>query len=155
MAKGWEHWDEWSAWLKQAMAQRGWPAETTGSQRRLAEEGDITPSAISGWLDPRGPRSQPSTENCQKLADAFDMTVLEVYVAAHYLTPEQARQRPPAPQSLSGFTMAQLLVEVGERYREAQNEIDDLKDGLKKARPGQPETPVSRPRRTAKQPAGR
>lgn len=82
-------------------------------QRRAAEAAGVTPSAVSRWNS----GGTPDPVAVATFARTCGRPVLEAFVAAGFLTAEEAGERPSAPPSLQALDDEELLDEVRERMR--------------------------------------
>lgn len=73
---------------------------------------------ISGSSVGRWDKSRPDPAQAAAFARAYNRPVLEAFIAAGFLTPEEASERPSAPPSLTSLTDDDLLKEVAKRMRE-------------------------------------
>ena len=74
--------------------------------------------SVSRWFS-QGSLPDPAT--AARLARSYDRPVLEAFVAAGFLTPEEAGERPSAPPSLVSLTDDELIEEVGRRMKELRD----------------------------------
>lgn len=112
----------WWAWLNSI---RGDDSDATMA-RRLG----VSPSAVGRWK-----KSTPDPARAALVARAYGRPVLEAFVAAGFLTSEEAGERPSAPPSLAGLDDDALLDEVRRRMRGdsdgRQPEAEKSDDGSK------------------------
>ena len=85
-------------------------------QAAIAKRAGVGQSMVSRWQT-----STPRPENVAAFARAYDRPVLEAFVAAGFLTPEEAGERPSAPPSLASLTDDELIEEVGRRMKELRD----------------------------------
>ena len=85
---------------------------TTGgaSQTDIAKKVGISGSSITRWRD-----SAPKPENVASFARAYSRPVLEAFVAAGFLSPEDANQTPAAAADPTALSDSQLLEEIKRR----------------------------------------
>lgn len=81
-------------------------------QVEAARKSGLDQTAISRWLKND---HVPKPELAARFARAYNRPVIEAFVAAGFLTPEEAKERPTAPPSLDGLSSEQLLDELGRR----------------------------------------
>jgi transcriptional regulator with XRE-family HTH domain len=72
-------------WLNQRLLERGWNAN------KLAAEIDVVPSLVSRWMTAT---QTPSAESLKAIAEALQLSELEVLVAAGHLSPELVSDDP-------------------------------------------------------------
>lgn len=89
----------------------------TTRQRDIQDRTGIDASNFSRWKTGQTPRPVLVAQ----FARAYDRPVLEAFVAAGFLTPEEAAERPTAPPSLAQLTDDQLLDEVRARMSEGRD----------------------------------
>lgn len=77
----------------------------------IARKVGLTPSSVGRWAKDTRPDPIPAAA----FARAYGRPVLEAFVAAGFLTPEEAKQRPSAAPSLASLTDDDLLNEVRRR----------------------------------------
>jgi len=80
------------------------------SQSEIARRIRLTSASVSRWKS-----SAPKPENVVAFAKAYKRPVLEAFVAAGFLTKEEANQRPSAPASVAQLTNEELAAEVSRR----------------------------------------
>lgn len=98
-------------WLDEQLAAREWGVSD------LANHSGLNRSGIQRW---KAGTHRPDIDNARILADAFGRPLLELLVAADYLTPEEARQRVAARVDPSVLTNRQLLSEIERRLNAAE-----------------------------------
>lgn len=86
-------------------------------QAAIAKRAGVGQSMVSRWQT-----STPRPENVATFARAYDRPVLEAFVAAGFLTPEEAGERPSAPPSLASLTDDELIDEVRRRMTGVSSE---------------------------------
>lgn len=86
----------------------------TDAQVEIAKKVKVDQSTVSRWKNSDAPGK---AENVAKLARAYGRPVLEAFVAANFLTADEARQRPAAQPSLEGITDDDLIELVATRIR--------------------------------------
>jgi transcriptional regulator with XRE-family HTH domain len=95
------------------------------SQVEIAQRVGISPASISRWKE-----SAPKPENVAAFARAYNRPVLEAFVAAGFLSADEAKERPAGRPTLDSFTTAELLDEVTKRVlaqsREASTQIEAM-----------------------------
>ena len=96
-----------------------WPAYLRGrlsgkTQAALADLGNVPRSTLSRWI--KGTQT-PDAPTAIQFARAIGDDPLNALVAVGYLTAEEARQQPSAPQSPAALTDDELLAEVRARMR--------------------------------------
>jgi len=84
--------------------------------RIVYDKTGLDPSVISRWR--KGP-GRP--DNVAAFARGYGRPVLEAFVAAGFLTAEEAAQLPTAPPSPEHLTDDALLAELGDRLRSARH----------------------------------
>lgn len=85
-------------------------------QAAIAKRAGVGQSMVSRWQT-----STPRPENVAAFARAYDRPVLEAFVAAGFLTSEEAGERPSAPPSLVSLTDGELIEEVSRRMKEGRD----------------------------------
>lgn len=85
---------------------------------RIAELVGITPSSVGRW----GKGSKPDPSQAAAFARAYGRPVLEAFIAAGFLTPEEARETPSAPPTLASLDDDELLAEVRRRMQGGQSD---------------------------------
>lgn len=93
----------------------------------IAEAIDITAPSVGRWR--RG--SKPDPQQAATFARVYKRPVLEAFLAAGFLTPEEAQQRPSAAPSLAELTDDELLVEVAHRMRRGGTDASTAEAGKK------------------------
>lgn len=88
------------------------------TQAKIAEKSGVTSPSVGRWA--KGSLPDPST--AAKFAREYGRPVLEAFVAAGFLTPEEARQRPTQHHT---YGDQELVDEVLRRIREGRSEPDD------------------------------
>ena len=83
----------------------------------IAKKVGVSPPSVSRWQGKNS--ADPAT--AAAFARAYDRPVLEAFVAAGFLTPEEAGERPSAPPSLASLTDEELIEEVGRRMKELRD----------------------------------
>ncbi|TIC78818.1 helix-turn-helix transcriptional regulator [Nocardioides sp. GY 10127] len=96
----------WSAYVRQLMGDE--------PQKAVAARAGIEAPVISRWLGGQSPRP----DGAARLARAYGRPVLEAFVAAGFLTEEEAGARPAAAPNYDALTNEQLLGLVRSRMRE-------------------------------------
>lgn len=106
---------EWGNWVGRHLSQKGWrPADASRAS-------GVSASIISRWLDGQ---MDPGVENLRKFAEAVDVPILEAFVAAGYLTAEEAGQ-PPAPAAdPADLNTMDLLEEIRTRIASHLDALD-------------------------------
>lgn len=94
----------WWAYVQQAAAE---------SNANIARRIGVTPSSISRW----GRGSLPDPEQAAAFARAYGRPVLEAFIAAGFLTAEEAGEKPSAPPSLASLGDDELLEEIRRRMQ--------------------------------------
>lgn len=79
----------------------------------IASAVGVTPSSVGRW----GRGSSPDPAQAAAFARAYDRPVLEAFIAAGFLTPDEAEQRPSAPPSLAELDDGDLLEEIRRRMQ--------------------------------------
>lgn len=87
----------------------------TDAQVEIAKAVKLDQSTVSRWKTSDAPGK---AENVAKLARAYKRPVLEAFVAAKFLTEEEAKVKPAAVPDLTRFTNDELLELVRARMRE-------------------------------------
>lgn len=82
-----------------------------GTNVAIAAKVGITPSSVGRW----GKGSRPDPEQAAAFAKAYNRPVLEAFVAAGFLTPEEAGEVPAAEPSLDELSNRDLLAELTRR----------------------------------------
>lgn len=85
-------------------------AQTT-RQRDIAERVKIDATNVTRWKNGQVPKA----DMVAAFARAYNRPVLEAFVAAAFITPKEARERPAAAPSLDTLSDAELLAEVARR----------------------------------------
>ena len=88
------------------------------SNSRIAQAVGVTPSSVSRW----GGGSMPDPAQAAAFARAYGRPVLEAFVAAGFLTPQEARERPSTPPSIDDLTDEELLDEIRKRMLQGRSE---------------------------------
>ncbi len=114
----------------------------------IAARISVSPPSVGRWW---GTTQRPRPEHAAAFARAYSRPVLEAFIAAGFLSPEEAGERPSAPPSLASLSNDELLDAVRARMNggsdagdaEAQKNGDDdggvgavRKFGPKKPGPG-------------------
>ena len=86
-------------------------------QAAIAKRVGLGQSMISRWKV-----SVPRPENAAAFARAYGRPVLEAFIAAGFLTPEEASEIPSAPPSLASLDDDELLAEVRRRMQGGQSD---------------------------------
>jgi transcriptional regulator with XRE-family HTH domain len=82
-----------------------------GQQKDIAAAAGVDGSTVSRWRSGLAPKP----ENVAAFARAYDRPVLEAFVAAGFLTEEEAGQQPVGRPRLSELSTDELLHEIRER----------------------------------------
>ena len=80
---------------------------------KIAEAVGITAPSVSRW----GKGSNPDPAQAAAFARAYNRPVLEAFIAAGFLSPEEAGEKPSAPPSLASLGDDELIAEVVRRMR--------------------------------------
>ena len=80
------------------------------TQAVIGQRAGVSAATISRWSV-----AAPRPENVAAFARAYERPVLEAFVAAGFLTQEEAGERPFAKADLSSFSNEELLQEIGSR----------------------------------------
>lgn len=112
----------WRHWLKEQMDHKGWK-----HQSELVRAAGVPQSAVSQWL--LRDDQQPSIENARKVAGALGVSLLEVLIAAGYITPEEARIQASGETTLREASLHQLLLQAQLRSAALQKEVEALHEG--------------------------
>jgi transcriptional regulator with XRE-family HTH domain len=99
---------DWWMYIAEQLRQRGWSGADFG---RVS---GIDRSRINAWRD-RG--VMPSVQIARQVAEAFEVPVLTVFVAAGFLHPEEIGAPADAPLNLARVSDDALLDEFGRRLR--------------------------------------
>jgi len=81
-------------------------------QKAIAAKAGIDQSTVSRWKSSKSPGK---AENVAAFARAYERPVVEAFVAAGFITGEEAGERPAAAPSLDDLTDDELLAEVRRR----------------------------------------
>jgi transcriptional regulator with XRE-family HTH domain len=81
-------------------------------QATIARKSGVGQSMVSRWR-----ASVPHPENAAAFARAYGRPVLEAFIAAGFLTPEEADEKPSAPPSLASLSDEELLDAVRARMK--------------------------------------
>ncbi len=81
------------------------------TQARIGDRIGITAPSVSRWA--KGALPDPST--AASFARTYGRPVLEAFVAAGFLTPEEARQRPSEKHPIADYSDDELVEEVRRR----------------------------------------
>lgn len=81
-------------------------------QATIARKSGVGQSMVSRWRT-----SVPRPENAAAFARAYGRPVLEAFIAAGFLTPEEAGEKPSAPPSLASLSDEDLLDAVRARMK--------------------------------------
>lgn len=91
-------------------------------QKTLAAAAGVDGSTVSRWKNGFAPKP----ENVAAFARAYNRPVLEAFVAAGFLTAEEAKMRPAGKPQVSDLDSRELLAEVERRMGLAQEaDLDD------------------------------
>jgi transcriptional regulator with XRE-family HTH domain len=102
---------QWWAYLQAQLEQRGWkPAQ-------LARASGVSESRISDWRK-RG--SPPTIPNARAVAEALGEPLVPLLVGAGLLEPAEARQ------SLSAYSVRELLDEIDARFGDLTSRVPDV-----------------------------
>ncbi|MEV7092798.1 helix-turn-helix transcriptional regulator [Amycolatopsis sp. NPDC051045] len=102
---------QWWAYLQAQLEQRGWkPAQ-------LARASGVSESRISDWRK-RG--SPPTIPNARAVAKALGEPLVPLLVGAGLLEPAEARQ------SLSAYSVRELLDEIDARFGDLTSRVPDV-----------------------------
>lgn len=93
---------------------------------RIAEMTGVSPSSISRWR-----AGGVDAATAASFARGFGRPVLEAFIAAGFLTPDEAGQRPASAPSLTELDDDDLLKEVGRRMREGGSSASTGEPGEK------------------------
>ncbi|PWJ22816.1 hypothetical protein ATK17_0014 [Branchiibius hedensis] len=85
----------------------------TSRQRDISDRSGIDAANVSRWKGGHIPKAEMVAE----FARAYGRPVLEAFVAAGFLTPMEAKERPAAAPSLGSLTDEELLDEIRKRMR--------------------------------------
>lgn len=83
------------------------------SQAAIAKRIGLTSPSVSRWQS-----SAPKPENVVMFARSYGRPVLEAFVAAGFLTAEDARERPAGRPDISQFDLDELLAEIRKKFGE-------------------------------------
>lgn len=95
----------WHHYVQNKLDELGW------SGVRFEQESGISRTRLVHWRN----GSNVSPDNVRAAAEAFNVPVLQAFVAAGFLTAEEARQKAAAPVDPATLTNDQLLEEVRRR----------------------------------------
>lgn len=90
--------------------------------------GDETQATIAHKLGVSGPtisrwkKFGPRPENVSTFARVYDRPVLEAFVAAGYITPEEANEQPTAAPSLTSLSNDELVNELARRLKAGEGD---------------------------------
>lgn len=104
------------------------------NQSVIARKIGLSTATVSRWR-----KSAPTPENVGLFAKKFEQPVLEAFIAAGFLTPEEAGERPRQAPSLDELDDSELLDEVARRMRRGETNGDP--EAPEKTRNGGP-TPL-------------
>ena len=107
------------------------PRETRAA---IAARIGITPPSVGRWYS-QGSLPDPAT--AATFARVYGRPVLEAFVAAGFLTPEEARETPSAPPTLASLNDDELLAEVRRRMQGGQSDAGTAE--AEKSRDSSPE----------------
>ena len=88
---------------------------------QIAKLVGLTPSAISRWAS----GANPDPDKAAALARAYERPVLEAFVAAGFLTEDEAGQQPAERPDLDQLTDDELLAEIGRRLAQRRTGVSD------------------------------
>lgn len=108
----------------------------------------VTEATISRWRS--GGIKSPDARQVAAFARGYDRPVLEAFIAAGFLEPEEARQRPSAPPTLTTLTDDELLDEVRARMSEGRDGDAQHAAPIDDDPPGAPVLPLAAKRGTSK-----
>lgn len=80
----------------------------------IASRIGVSAPSVSRWW---GTTNRPRPEQAAEFARQYNRPVLEAFIAAGFLTPEEASQQPSAPPSLAPLSDDELLAEVRARMK--------------------------------------
>lgn len=95
-------------WIQDQLDRTGWTVT------ELVRRSNVDRSGLQRW---KAGALRPSVENARALADACNRPILELLVAADYLTPDEARQRTDVQVAPESLTHEQLAAEVLRRMK--------------------------------------
>lgn len=90
---------------------------TADPQKQIAARCGVEQSTVSRW---KQDQSNPEPAAAAAFARAYSRPVLEAFLAAGFLTPSEARQRPPSRTEAAQLSDDQILAELRERLRSRQ-----------------------------------
>lgn len=83
-------------------------------QREIAQASGVDQATVSRWQRADAP---PRPDNVAAFARAYQRPVLEAFIAAGFLTPDEANERPRGRPRLDLVPDEELLAELGQRLR--------------------------------------
>lgn len=114
---------------------------SNAQQKDIARAAGVDGSTVSRWKSGLAPKP----ENVAAFARSYHRPVLEAFVAAGYLTPEEANEQPTARPSLTELSSDELIHEIarrlkageqGERDTSPMNQAGDDADEVTQANRG-------------------
>jgi transcriptional regulator with XRE-family HTH domain len=102
---------DWASWVNQQLTRKGWrPADA-------ARAFGVDDSMISKW---RRGLAGPDPKSLRRVAESLELPILEVLVAAGWITPEEAGQ-PPAPPASEAV---ELLKDIQQKIKGQLDQMD-------------------------------
>lgn len=94
---------------------------TAGSDKNaaIAYKSGVTEATVSRWS-----KSAPKPDSVAAFARAYGRPVLEAFIAAGYLTPEEANEQPAARPSLADLPNDELIAEIARRLKAEDHDHD-------------------------------
>lgn len=86
---------------------------SNAQQKDIARAAGVDGSTVSRWKSGLAPKP----ENVAAFARSYRRPVLEAFVAAGYLTPEEANEQPTARPSLTDLSSDELIHEIARRLK--------------------------------------
>ena len=86
----------------------------TATNKVIGEAAGLTASSVTRWAS----GAAPDPSSAAAFARAFGRPVLEAFIAAGYLTPEEAGERPAKPHALAHYSDDELVDDIRRRLGE-------------------------------------
>lgn len=103
---------DWSSYVRQVVG--------TDRQTDVARKTGIDQTTISRWLNPTAAgTTRISSQSVARFARGYDVPVLQAFVAAGFLTPEEAGMEAHPPLNLAEVPADVLAAELHDRLRGA------------------------------------
>lgn len=107
--------DGWAAWIDQQLTHKGW------RQSDAARAFNVDDSMVSKW---RRGKQDPDPKSLRRIAEALEVPILTVLVAAGYLSAEEAGAAPAAEVSTDNLSTLELVEELRTRISSHLDQLD-------------------------------